>query len=189
MSVLATKPQPCSLVCSGTRNSASLRKISRHSSWRAWLAWNWSRMHCSSWRSRLGMSPTVSKIKASAAGCGRARTAGCRRDRRRGRETDGRDREGRGGGEGCGGGDRAGAQFSGEGPRPRFLDFDLAGISRRGLDDARGPYMSRPSLRTALSCSSLPAPRHAARSCPLGNNPRCGFRPLADPARGAVQDR
>ena len=74
------------------------------------------------------------------------------------------------------------------GPRPRFLDFDLAGISRRGLDTARGPYMSRPSLRSALSCSSLPAPCDAARSCPLGNTPRSGFWSLADPARGAVLD-
>ena len=31
-------------------------------------------MHCSSRRSRLGMSLTISKIKASAAGCDRART-------------------------------------------------------------------------------------------------------------------
>ena len=44
------------------------------------------------------------------------------------------------------------------GTRPCFLDYNLAGIDRHGLDDAGGPYMSSPSLRSALSCSSLPAP-------------------------------
>ena len=94
------------------------------------------------------MSPTVGKIKASADGCGRARTADCRRvGLHKGRETDGRGGERKEGGEGCGGdcakwreavcvewcacacgkagggrgregGDPAGALFSGEGPVP-----------------------------------------------------------------------
>ena len=76
MSILAMRPEPCSLVFSGTRYSASLRTISRHSAWRVWLACWVSRMHCSSRRSRLGMSPTVSKIKSV---CRRLRSSPHRR--------------------------------------------------------------------------------------------------------------
>ena len=102
----------------------------------------------------------VSKIKASAAGCGRARTAGCRRVvllRGSGAGGAGGSGEKGGGGEGCGGdrvcgeaggggeGGEGEARFSGEGPSPLFL-LDFAGISRRALGDAREPYTCRPSL-------------------------------------------
>ena len=63
MSILATRQEPCSLLCSGTRYLASLHKISWHSAWRVWLAWKVFRMHCSSWLSRLGMSLTHSSVE------------------------------------------------------------------------------------------------------------------------------